>query len=182
MCKFATTFEQSVYFCDSIRGNFTIFIHAENRIMKHFYVLFIAMIALISVSFGSAAPATTTETASIAQGVASYYADIFQGRRTANGERYDKNKLTAAHRTLPFGTNIKITRNDNRQSVVVRVNDRGPHTQGRMLDISRAAAEKIGLIRAGKASVTMEIIGGKNHVLLTEENADELLAILNENW
>lgn len=140
--------------------------------MNHIYLFCILLVANLSVSFSS------TESANC--GVATYYADLFQGKRTASGELYDKNKLTAAHRTLPIGTKIKITRVDNHKSVVVRVNDRGPHSRNKMLDVSKAAAEKIGLTKVGKATVKLEIIDKNNKVALTEENADELMAILND--
>ena len=92
-------------------------------------------------------------------GLASWYADAFQGRKTASGELYDKAKLTAAHKTLPFGTVIKVTRLDNNQSVRVRVNDRGPYIKGRVVDISRAAAERLDLISDGSAEVRVEVVG-----------------------
>lgn len=86
-------------------------------------------------------------------GLASYYADRFQGRRTASGERYDRNTYTAAHRRLPFGTRVRVTRLDNGASVDVRVNDRGPFVAGRVIDLSYAAAKKIGMLRMGVARV-----------------------------
>lgn len=92
-------------------------------------------------------------------GLASYYSDDFQGRKTASGEKYQKDKLTAAHKSLPFGTVIKITRLDNNKSVRVRVNDRGPYIKGRIVDVSRKAAESLGLIRDGKAKVKVEVVG-----------------------
>lgn len=92
-------------------------------------------------------------------GKCGYYADALQGRKTASGEKYDKNLLTCAHKTLPFGTTVKITRLDNGKSVVVRVNDRGPFIEGYVTDISRKAAESIGLVRDGVTKVKMEIVG-----------------------
>lgn len=86
-------------------------------------------------------------------GLASYYADRFHGRRTASGERYDRHDLTAAHRQLPFGTRLRVTRLDNGASVEVRVNDRGPFVAGRVIDLSYAAAKKIGMLRMGVARV-----------------------------
>lgn len=91
-------------------------------------------------------------------GKASYYADSLHGRKTASGEPYDKNAFTCAHKTLPFGTKIRVTRLDNQKSVVVRVNDRGPFVEGYVTDISRAAAEAIGLIRDGVTRVKVEIV------------------------
>ena len=91
-------------------------------------------------------------------GNASYYADKFQGRRTANGETYSKFGFTGAHRTLPFGTRVKVTRTDNGRSVVVRINDRGPFSHDRVIDLSRAAAEQINMIQAGIVRVELEIL------------------------
>jgi rare lipoprotein A len=92
------------------------------------------------------------------KGKASYYSDKLQGRKTASGERYNKKALTAAHRKLPFDTQVKITNPRTRQSVIVRINDRGPFAKGRVIDVSRAAAEKIGLVQCGIADVVVEII------------------------
>jgi rare lipoprotein A len=90
-------------------------------------------------------------------GYASYYGKEFQGRKTASGEKYDMKKFTAAHRTLPFGTFLKITHLENNKSVVVKVNDRGPFSKKRVIDVSRAAAEKLGMIADGVARVSIEI-------------------------
>jgi rare lipoprotein A len=92
------------------------------------------------------------------QGLASYYADIYQGNTTANGERYDGDDMTAAHRTLAFGTRVKVTNLDNGESVVVRINDRGPHVDGRIIDVSRAAAEVLGMVDSGTAEVRVEVV------------------------
>ncbi len=91
-------------------------------------------------------------------GVASYYADAFDGRKTASGEVYNKSKMTAAHKELPFGTMIRVTRLDNKKSVVLRVNDRGPFISGRVVELSTSAAQKIGLIRDGIAEVKVEVV------------------------
>jgi len=91
-------------------------------------------------------------------GIASFYSDSFQGRKTASGEPYDKNKLTAAHKTYPYGTILKVTRLDNKKSVRVRVNDRGPYIKGRIVDLSRKAAERLDLIADGHAQVMIEVV------------------------
>jgi peptidoglycan lytic transglycosylase len=91
-------------------------------------------------------------------GLASYYSQRLAGRKTASGERYDPNRLTAAHRTLPFGTMVEVRREDGR-SVVVRINDRGPFGRGRVIDLSRRAAEALGMIRAGVVKVQLRPIG-----------------------
>ncbi len=84
---------------------------------------------------------------------ASYYANKFHGRKTASGERFNMHALTAAHKTLKFGTKLKVTNTRNGESVVVRVNDRGPFIRGRGLDLSKAAASEIDLIKSGTGSV-----------------------------
>lgn len=91
-------------------------------------------------------------------GPASWYGPGFQGRRTANGERFDQNALTAAHRTLPFGTKVKVTCRNSGRSVTVRINDRGPFTGGRVIDLSRAAASQIGIQRRGVGPVSIEVL------------------------
>jgi rare lipoprotein A len=94
--------------------------------------------------------------ANLGTGVASYYADQFNGRRTASGERFDNRAYTAAHRTLPFGTRVRVTNPANGASVVVRINDRGPFTRGRTIDLSRVAAEDLGLVQRGHGTVQLE--------------------------
>ncbi|MCO2685138.1 septal ring lytic transglycosylase RlpA family protein [Pseudomonas aeruginosa] len=89
-------------------------------------------------------------------GEASYYGSRHAGLRTASGERYNPNAMTAAHRTLPFGARVRVTNLDNRRSVVVRINDRGPFRRGRIIDVSRKAAEGLGMIRSGVAPVRIE--------------------------
>jgi rare lipoprotein A len=91
-------------------------------------------------------------------GKASFYGGYFNGRKTANGEIFNENKLTAAHRTLPFGTVLKVTRLDNHQSVIVTVNDRGPYVGNRVLDLSKSAAREIGMVDKGVAEVVIETI------------------------
>jgi len=90
--------------------------------------------------------------------VASYYGKRFHGRLTANGERFNMNAMTAAHKTLPFGTRVRVTNPANGRSVIVRINDRGPFIRGRAIDLSRAAARKIGMIQRGHARVALEIV------------------------
>jgi len=92
------------------------------------------------------------------EGVASYYSDVFQGKKTASGSVYDRNKLTAAHNNLPFGTKVKITDLKNNKSVIVTITDRGPYSKKRMVDLSYAAAKEIDLIKAGISKVKLEII------------------------
>lgn len=91
-------------------------------------------------------------------GKASFYADKFEGHLTASGEKYKHSKLTAAHKALPFGTRIRVTNLANNASVEVIVNDRGPYVEGRIVDLSRSAAEKLGYINQGVADVRVEVI------------------------
>ena len=86
-------------------------------------------------------------------GKASYYADKFEGRKTANGEIFDQSKITAAHKTLPFGTSVTVKNLSNGKTVKVRINDRGPFVAGRIIDLSKKAAKKIDLVNAGVANV-----------------------------
>jgi rare lipoprotein A len=105
------------------------------------------------------------------EGVASWYGPGFIGRRTANGEIYTARELTAAHRTLPFGTLVRVTNLHNGQSVVVRINDRGPFVGERVIDLSQAAAERLDMIRSGLAWVRLEFASayGAGATLLAQQ-------------
>ncbi|MEM6362373.1 MAG: septal ring lytic transglycosylase RlpA family protein [Bacteroidota bacterium] len=92
------------------------------------------------------------------KGKASYYADKFKGRPTASGAKYMPNKLTAAHKKLPFGTLVKVTNLKNGKSVKVTINDRGPFIKGRIIDLSKAAAKKIDLIKDGVVDVEIKVL------------------------
>ncbi|GAL87531.1 rare lipoprotein [Sporocytophaga myxococcoides] len=92
------------------------------------------------------------------EGFASYYADKFHGRRTASGNRYHKNKLTAAHKTLPFDTKVKVTNLSNDSSVIVTINDRGPFAKGKIIDLSYYAAKELNFIKKGITKVRIEIL------------------------
>ena len=94
-------------------------------------------------------------------GVASYYGKEHHGKKTANGEIFDMNKLTAAHRSLPFGSQVKVTNLSNQRSVIVRINDRGPYYQGRIIDLSLAAAERLEMVNSGIANVKLEVLDAK---------------------
>jgi rare lipoprotein A len=94
-------------------------------------------------------------------GQGSYYADKFEGRKTASGTKYRASKLTAAHNTLPFGTVIRVTNQRTHRSVKVKVTDRGPHVKGRIVDLSRKAARRIGLVDAGVAPVQLKVVKKK---------------------
>ncbi|MBI5475546.1 MAG: septal ring lytic transglycosylase RlpA family protein [Ignavibacteriales bacterium] len=94
----------------------------------------------------------------VTEGVASYYADDYHGRKTSNGEEYDMNAMTAAHQTLPFNTKVRVTNLQNGTSVIVRINDRGPFKDNRIIDVSYAAAKELGMIGPGTAKVKLQII------------------------
>ncbi|MDR1626595.1 MAG: septal ring lytic transglycosylase RlpA family protein [Spirochaetia bacterium] len=96
------------------------------------------------------------------EGFASWYGGKFHGRKTANGEIFDTNKLTAAHKTLGFGTKVRVTESESGKSVIVRINDRGPFVENRIIDLSKAAADIIGLTARGVAKVKLEIVEAQN--------------------
>lgn len=111
--------------------------------------ILILLLVLISCAFYSSAQVQT--------GKASFYADKFEGQLTASGEKYKHSKLTAAHKTLPFGTKVRVTNLTNNQSVEVVINDRGPYVEGRIVDLSKSAAEKLGFVNQGLADVSLEV-------------------------
>jgi rare lipoprotein A len=92
------------------------------------------------------------------EGIASFYGDELRGHLTANGERFNPGAMTAAHRTLPFGTRLRVTNLDNGRTVAVRVNDRGPYVNGRILDLSAEAARRLGMLDRGVARVRIDIL------------------------
>lgn len=108
------------------------------------------------------------------EGSASFYADKFVGRKTANGEIYSHNKYTCAHKTLPFGTKLRVTNIANNKSVIVTVNDRGPFVQSRVVDLSKSAAKEINMISQGIAKVQVEIIDANGNSFPIEEESLEL--------
>lgn len=107
----------------------------------------------VGMGSGSSRPHASS---SQAVGLASFYGRSFDGRRTASGERYDRHRLTAAHRTLPFGSHVRVTNLENGASVILEVNDRGPFRKGRVIDVSERAARELGFYRAGTARVRVE--------------------------
>ena len=110
--------------------------------MKNILLVFCILI------IASSCKTTLTQT-----GKASYYSDNLSGSKTANGEKYKPSELTAAHKKLPFGTNVKVTNLQNGKTVSVRINDRGPFVSGRIIDLSKAAAKEIGMIQSGVVKV-----------------------------
>ena len=120
----------------------------------------------------------TNAQAQIQKGLASFYADKFDGRLTASGEKYTHNKLTAAHKFLPFGTVVKVTNLANNESVEVRINDRGPFVEGRVIDLSKKAAENLKFTGQGLTEVKIEVIdagdgmSGSNREIQIDEPAN----------
>jgi len=109
----------------------------------------------------TAAPATSVnvaKTGEVQEGLAAFYGTRLNRRKTASGEAYDQNAMTAAHRTLPFGTRVRVTNTKNGRSAEVRINDRGPTQGNRIVDLSRAAAAKLGMLRAGNVPVRLEVL------------------------
>lgn len=105
------------------------------------------------------APAATAAAGEASEGKLAYYGRKFAGRKTASGERFNPGALTMAHKTLPFGTLVKVTNPANKRSVVLRVNDRGPSTPDRVGDVSLAAAQRLGFVRAGLIDAKLEVVG-----------------------
>ncbi len=122
------------------------FVSTNIRLMKNLYLSSFLSLLMIA-SF-----------AQVQTGKASFYADKFEGVFTASGEKYRHNKLTGAHKTLPFGTKVRVTNLDNNQSVEVVINDRGPYVEGRIIDLSKEAAEQLGFINKGLADVKLEVV------------------------
>ena len=122
--------------------------------MKHLLGIF----ALLSLLAGCASNDIIDPHGYNKTGMASYYGAKHHGKKTASGEAFNQNTLTAAHRRLPFGTRVKVTNLDNDKSVVVRINDRGPHTRGRLIDLSRKAAQQLGMISSGTARVRVQAL------------------------
>jgi len=127
-------------------------------------VLFTTLSALVQAQTAAsapepaAAPAVAALAADTSEGKIAYYGRKFAGRRTASGERFNPAAMTMAHKTLPFGTQVRVTNLANDKSVVVRVNDRGPTTPDRVGDLSSGAARKIGMIRAGVVNARLEVV------------------------
>ena len=110
---------------------------------------------MAAVIFGAASVMdVSAEAEPLQRGAASWYGPGFHGRKTANGERFNANAMTAAHRSLPFGTRLKVTNERTGRSVVVRINDRGPYAHGRVIDLSKASAQAIGISGVGSVALS----------------------------
>ncbi len=105
------------------------------------------------------------------RGVASWYGEQFHGKQAANGELFDMDALTAAHRTIPLGSVVRVVNLENGKVVHVRINDRGPYVDGRILDLSRAAASRLGMVEGGLSRVQVEIVGGRRLDMLIPSDA-----------
>lgn len=135
--------------------------------MKRLNLIFIAFILNLLVGCSSTLAVDLEKTNGYSKahelvGKASWYSNKFDGKRTASGERYNKNAYTAAHKSLPFGTIVRVTNTANSKKVDVKINDRGPFVKGRVIDLSQKAFEQIGNIKEGVAPVKIEIIDDTN--------------------
>src|SRR5262245_99253 len=119
-------------------------------------VIFALLLALV----GWLGPRPLHAAVTAQRGYASYYGHYHEGLRTASGEPFEMHSLTAAHRTLPFGTRVRVTNLANGRHVVVRINDRGPFVRGRVLDVSYAAARRLGMLRSGVGRIRMQVLRG----------------------
>jgi rare lipoprotein A len=117
---------------------------------KQLRMVVLVMLATVAMVGNAAAQASE-------EGVANFYSDKFEGKKTASGEVYDKSGLTAAHKKLPFGTKVKVTNVENSKSVVVTVNDRMAASNAAVIDVTRRTAEELGFVKAGKAKVKLEV-------------------------
>ncbi len=132
--------------------------HVTNRIT--WATAFLSLLCASAISaYGQAAPSGAQTEIIKLEATASYYADEFHGRPTSSGELFDMNALTAAHKSLPFGTLLEVTNLENGRKVVVRVNDRGPFVPNRELDVSKRAAQDLDMIRSGVAKVSIRKVG-----------------------
>ena len=125
---------------------------AQKRLIR---TICLAAVLASSAANSAVAHDTSTETQ---EGIASFYSDRFQGATTASGEPFDQQALTAAHPSLPFGTKVLVTRPDTGQEVEVLINDRGPFVKGRIIDLSKRAAVKLGMLRRGTAPVMVTLL------------------------
>ncbi len=133
--------------------------------MKKFFLLFVLVFSVsvfnVTAQQDSTKPKKSNSKSKIQYGLASFYSNKFNGRKTANGEIFNNQKLTAAHNTLPLGTYVRVTNLRNKRSVVVKINDRLHHKNKRIIDLSRVAATKLGFIKSGLTRVKVEVLGKK---------------------
>jgi rare lipoprotein A len=133
--------------------------------MRLIYVLAISMLVVFSAQSGIAQDTSVAKSAKaksrVQYGIASYYSNKFNGRKTANGEIFSQEKLTAAHNTLPLGTYVRVTNLRNKKSVVVKINDRLNARNKRLIDLTKLAAQKLGFVKSGLTRVKVEVLGKK---------------------
>jgi rare lipoprotein A len=132
--------------------------------VKHLYFIFILIVFSTSVSAQDSSKLSNSKKVkktAIQYGIASFYSNSFQGKKTSSGEIFSQKKLTAAHNTLPLGTYIRVTNLKNGKTVVVKVNDRLHHRNKRLVDLSYAAAQKLGYVKSGLTRVKVEVLGKK---------------------
>jgi len=129
---------------------------------KNFWSGLTGALLVTTLSTTSASYAQPTHTVALTRsqtsGMASWYGPGFHGNESASGEVFNQNALTAAHRKLPFGTQVRVTNLNNGRSVIVRINDRGPFVRGRIIDLSAAAARALGMVQTGVAPVSLEVV------------------------
>ena len=130
---------------------------------KSILLFFIALPCFLQNSFAqdSATVKKTTGKVKVQYGIASFYSNKFNGRKTANGEIFSQQKLTAAHNSLPLGTYVRVTNLRNKRTVIVKINDRLHARNKRLIDLTRAAAQKLGFIKSGLTRVKIEVLGKK---------------------
>ena len=139
--------------------------------MQRFMVMALPLLLAIP---AAAQEQNASDDTDVGSGMASYYGDELAGNRTASGERFDPDQLTAAHRTLAFGSRVRVTNLANGRSVIVRINDRGPFSRGRVIDVSDAAAREIDMRRSGTAKVSMTLLGDDgDDITVADSGADE---------
>jgi rare lipoprotein A len=150
-----------------IRAPQGVWIHPKTKVMKAFFLLFIffQVLSFTATAQGREVSTRKTVPGKIQYGTASFYADKFEGRKTANGEIFSQKKMTAAHNSLPLGTFIRVTNLSNHKSVVVKVNDRLHKKNPRLVDLSRTAAKKLGYTNRGLTKVRVDVLD-KNQQLM----------------
>lgn len=131
--------------------------------------------AIVAIGLCGVLPASPV---SAAEGIASFYGKGFHGRRTASGQRFNQHAMTAAHRSLGFGTKVRVTNVRTQRSVVVTITDRGPYIKGRLIDLSRGAAARIGMLKSGVAKVRLEVVGRKSKRAVAKASKGGLLEAL----
>lgn len=146
--------------CFSKGGLWGIFARSKKlNVLKTYRTIIFLLVSLITFV------AEAQITSSVQTGMASYYADKFVGRKTASGEKFSQKKYTCAHRTLPFGTKLRVTNPNNNKSIIVTVNDRGPYAKNRIIDLSKTGAQELDFVKAGVANVLVEIIPDEEDAL-----------------